>query len=190
MEDVMSWIKHIFILSILSNVITHLMPSSKYTKYASYICGLLIIMVCIMPPLQFLRSGLSFDKIYDSVITYDKEKQLKQELTYREGNSAQTVLEEYEKEIAETVEEHLLEKGYYPAKTEVETEKNAESSEYGSIKKVYVVLSDRKNKSDIVVEDILVGSDLSEQVYDFSEIENEIAQLLHITLSCVKIKQQ
>lgn len=40
MEAVLSWVKQIFILSILSTVVTHLMPSAKYTKYASYICGL------------------------------------------------------------------------------------------------------------------------------------------------------
>ena len=45
MEAVLSWVKQIFILSILSTVVTHLMPSAKYTKYASYICGLLIVMV-------------------------------------------------------------------------------------------------------------------------------------------------
>ena len=45
MEAVLSWVKQIFILSILSTVVTHLMPSAKYTKYASYICGLLIVIV-------------------------------------------------------------------------------------------------------------------------------------------------
>ena len=62
MEAVLSWVKQIFILSILSTVVTHLMPSAKYTKYASYICGLLIVMVCIQPLAAVFHGGISPDK--------------------------------------------------------------------------------------------------------------------------------
>lgn len=190
MESVMSWVKQIFILSILSNVITHLMPSQKYTKYASYICGLLIVMVCIMPLARLLKGNISFDKIYASVITYNKEQQVYRELTYSEEDSAQAVLKEYENETAKTVEEHIIEKGYYPSKTVVETERNAESSEYGKIKKVYVVLSEKKIVSDIEVEKIMVGSGAVQVEENYSELQNEIAQLLHITISCVEITER
>lgn len=97
MEAVLSWVKQIFILSILSTVVTHLMPSAKYTKYASYICGLLIVMVCIQPLAAVFHGGISPDKIYESVMTYNQSNRLKQELTYREGDSAQSVMEAYEK---------------------------------------------------------------------------------------------
>ena len=97
METVLSWVKQIFILSILSTVVTHLMPSAKYTKYASYICGLLIVMVCIQPLAAVFHGGISLDKIYESVMTYNQSTRLKQELTYREGDSAQSVMEAYEK---------------------------------------------------------------------------------------------
>ena len=100
MEAVLSWVKQIFILSILSTVVTHLMPSAKYTKYASYICGLLIVMVCIQPLAAVFHGGISLDKIYGSVMTYNQSTRLKQELTYREGDSAQSVMEAYEKETA------------------------------------------------------------------------------------------
>ena len=110
MEAVLSWVKQIFILSILSTVVTHLMPSAKYTKYASYICGLLIVMVCIQPLAAVFHGGISPDKIYESVMTYNQSNRLKQELTYREGDSAQSVMEAYEKETAKTVEEYVLEK--------------------------------------------------------------------------------
>ena len=124
MEAVLSWVKQIFILSILSTVVTHLMPSAKYTKYASYICGLLIVMVCIQPLAAVFHGGISPDKIYESVMTYNQSNRLKQELTYREGDSAQSVMEAYEKETAKTVEEYVLENGYYPAKTTVTVEKD------------------------------------------------------------------
>ena len=97
MEAVLSWVKQIFILSILSTVVTHLMPSAKYTKYASYICGLLIVMVCIQPLAAVFHGGISPDKIYESVMTYNQSNRLKQELTYREGESAHSEMQAYEK---------------------------------------------------------------------------------------------
>ena len=77
MEAVLSWVKQIFILSILSTVVTHLMPSAKYTKYASYICGLLIVMVCIQPLAAVFHGGISPDKIYESVMKPMKKKRQK-----------------------------------------------------------------------------------------------------------------
>ena len=156
MEAVLSWVKQIFILSILSTVVTHLMPSAKYTKYASYICGLLIVMVCIQPLAAVFHGGISPDKIYESVMTYNQSNRLKQELTYREGDSAQSVMEAYEKETAKTVEEYVLENGYYPAKTTVTVEKDKDSKDYGKICAVSVVLSEKKEQQ-ISVEQIVIG---------------------------------
>ena len=176
MEAVLSWVKQIFILSILSTVVTHLMPSAKYTKYASYICGLLIVMVCIQPLAAVFHGGISPDKIYESVMTYNQSNRLKQELTYREGDSAQSVMEAYEKETAKTVEEYVLENGYYPAKTTVT-----------------VVLSEKKEQQ-ISVEQIVIGESTEEKKQeisqDYSTLRNELAQLLHITISCVEVKQK
>lgn len=162
MEAVLSWVKQIFILSILSTVVTHLMPSAKYTKYASYICGLLIVMVCIQPLAAVFHGGISLDKIYESVMTYNQSNRLKQELTYREGDSAQSVMEAYEKETAKTVEEYVLENGYYPAKTTVTVEKDKDSKDYGKICAVSVVLSEKKEQQ-ISVEQIVIGESTEEK---------------------------
>ena len=169
MEAVLSWVKQIFILSILSTVVTHLMPSAKYTKYASYICGLLIVMVCIQPLAAVFHGGISPDKIYESV------------------------MEAYEKETAKTVEEYVLENGYYPAKTTVTVEKDKDSKDYGKICAVSVVLSEKKEQQ-ISVEQIVIGESTEEKKQeisqDYSTLRNELAQLLHITISCVEVKQK
>ena len=169
MEAVLSWVKQIFILSILSTVVTHLMPSAKYTKYASYICGLLIVMVCIQPLAAVFHGGISPDKIYESV------------------------MEAYEKETVKTVEEYVLENGYYPAKTTVTVEKDKDSKDYGKICAVSVVLSEKKEQQ-ISVEQIVIGESTEEKKQeisqDYSTLRNELAQLLHITISCVEVKQK
>lgn len=189
MDLCLSWVKQIFILSILSNIITHLMPSPKYAKYASYICGLMIIMVCIVPLTSLLNGKLSFDKIYDSVISYETMNTLKQELAYQEGDSGNAVIAEYEKEIAKTVEEKVLDSGYYPAKTTVTINSDTESPDYGTIQKVELVVSKQKETTDIYIENIAIGDSKTETA-DYTELRNEIAQMLHITISCVGISSR
>lgn len=189
MDSIVSWVKQIFILSILSNIITHLMPSPKYAKYASYICGLMIIMVCIVPLTSLLNGNVSFDEIYDSVISYENINTLQYELAYQEGDAASAVIAEYEKEIAKTVEEKALDRGYYPAETTVTIQSDPESADYGTIEKVKLVLSAKKETSGIYIENVAVGSPAVETP-DYSDLKNEIAQMLHITISCVEISSR
>lgn len=126
-------------------------------------------------------------------MTYNQSNRLKQELTYREGDSAQSVMEAYEKETVKTVEEYVLENGYYPAKTTVTVEKDKDSKDYGKICSVSVVLSEKKEQQ-ISVEQIVIGESTEEKKQeisqDYSTLRNELAQLLHITISCVEVKQK
>ena len=150
-------------------------------------------MVCIQPLAAVFHGGISLDKIYESVMTYNQSNRLKQELTYREGDSAQSVMEAYEKETAKPVEEYVLENGYYPAKTTVTVEKDTDSKDYGKICSVSVVLSEKKEQQ-ISVEQIVIGESTEEKKQeisqDYSTLRNELAQLLHITISCVEVKQK
>lgn len=189
MDSVISWVKQIFILSILSNIVTHLMPSPKYAKYASYICGLLVIMVCVVPLAGLLNGKLSFDEIYTSIISYEDAKRLEKELTYQQGDSAAAVIAEYEKEVAKTVDEKVLESGYYPAKTTVVIDSDSESPDYGTIQKVTVLVSNQKESGGIVVDSITIGTReaVSE---DYTDLRNELAELLHTTLSRVEISSK
>ena len=150
-------------------------------------------MVCIQPLAAVFHGGISLDKIYGSVMTYNQSTRLKQELTYREGDSAQSVMEAYEKETVKTVEEYVLENGYYPANTTVTVEKDKDSKDYGKICSVSVVLSEKKEQQ-ISVEQIVIGESTEEKKQeisqDYSTLRNELAQLLHITISCVEVKQK
>ena len=94
---------------------------------------------------------------------------------------------------SKTVEEYVLENGYYPAKTTVTVEKDKDSKDYGKICAVSVVLSEKKEQQ-ISVEQIVIGESTEEKKQeisqDYSTLRNELAQLLHITISCVEVKQK
>ena len=82
---------------------------------------------------------------------------------------------------------------YYPAKTTVTVEKDKDSKDYGKICAVSVVLSEKKEQQ-ISVEQIVIGESTEEKKQeisqDYSTLRNELAQLLHITISCVEVKQK
>lgn len=58
---------------------------------------------------------------------------------------------------------------------------------------VSVVLSEKKEQQ-ISVEQIVIGESTEEKKQeisqDYSTLRNELAQLLHITISCVEVKQK
>lgn len=90
------------------------------------------------------------------------------------------------------MEEYVLENGYYPAKTTVTVEKDKDSKDYGKICAVSVVLSEKKN-SRFQLNRLLSGKHRrkkQEISQDYSTLRNELAQLLHITISCVEVKQK
>lgn len=187
MDAVISWVKQIFILSILSNIITHLCPSPKYAKYASYICGLMIVMVCILPLTSLLNGKISFDEIYSSITSYESMNRLKQELSYENKDSAAAVISEYEKELARTIDEKILDSGYYPSKTAVIIDSDEESEGYGTIKQITLTVSSKKETGNIHIEDISIGESRSAESEDYSVLKNEIAEMLHTTISRIKI---
>ena len=49
---------------------------SKIYEVRIYICGLLIVMVCIQPLAAVFHGGISPDKIYESVMTYNQSNRL------------------------------------------------------------------------------------------------------------------
>lgn len=188
MEAIISWVKQIFILSILSNIITHLMPSPKYAKYASYICGLMIVMACIMPLANLFNKNISFDEIYSSITSYESMNRLKQELTYEDTDSAEAVIAEYENELAKEIDEKVLESGYYPAKTNVVIDSDSDSDNYGNIEKITLTVSSKKEAaSSIYIENISVGDSKTAETTDYSGLKNELAEMLHTTIAKIEI---
>ena len=161
MEAVLSWVKQIFILSILSTVVTHLMPSAKYTKYASYICGLLIVMVCIQPLAAVFTEAFHRIKFYESVMTYNQSNWLKQELTYRKG-ILHSLSWKPMKRNGKNRGRICTGKRLLPCKTTVTVEKDKDSKDYGKICAVSVVLSEKKEQQ-ISVEQIVIGESTEEK---------------------------
>jgi stage III sporulation protein AF len=183
MEYLMQWVKQIFILNILSEIITHLMPSEKYAKYGSYICGILIVMSCVLPVAKILNSNVSFDDIYSYVSGYSQLELLKKELEYNESDSGTEIIAQFKEEIEKEIDEKILDSGYFPVKTEVVIETDCDSGDFGKVKSVTVVVADSKDEQENVV---IHGNNLKSAEY--GTLRSEIAEMLNVTVSNVTVK--
>jgi stage III sporulation protein AF len=178
MSWLLQWVKQIFILNVLSEIITHIMPSEKYAKYGSYICGLLMVMVCILPVAEVLNGNVSFDDIYSRISEYSQLQRLRNELEYNENDSSGEIIAQFEAELEKEIDEKILDNGYYPVKTEVVIEADQNSDNFGTVKEVNVVISASKDGKNLLT------------VEDCSSLQNEICEMLNVTLSCVTVKSR
>ena len=48
MQSIIIWGRQIFIVCIISNIFIRLVPSQKYEKYIKYICGIILLVICII----------------------------------------------------------------------------------------------------------------------------------------------
>ena len=53
MQSIIIWGRQIFIVCIISNIFIRLVPSQKYEKYIKYICGIILLVICITPVLEY-----------------------------------------------------------------------------------------------------------------------------------------
>jgi stage III sporulation protein AF len=199
MNAIVEWVRQIFILSVLSGIIINLMPSSKYEQYAKFICGLLIAVACISPFISFLSKGTSLDEIYDSIVSRQNIQELRSQLSYSINESDQTLVNEYEKTIAEDIDKRVLEAGLYPSKTNVTIDMDTQSKTYGAIQKIDMVVSTTKksdadiNISKVGVDKIVVGQTNSTdqgtklQNPKIIQLKNDLSNFYNISLSNINI---
>lgn len=153
MDGVITWVKQIFILSIISNIIIHLMPSDKYTQYAKFICGIIIAFACISPLLSLINGNLTFADAYESIVNQQGVDDLKAQLKYTEKDQAGALIEEYKKEVIKKIEEKAIENKLYPSDTSIVLDTDPESENYGSIQQINMTVSTTKTQA----EDIKIG---------------------------------
>ena len=58
MDKLLGWVKQIFVISILSELVIHILPDEKYEGVVRLLCGCMITAACIMPVLNIINAEL------------------------------------------------------------------------------------------------------------------------------------
>lgn len=147
MQSIIIWGRQIFIVCIISNIFIRLVPSQKYEKYIKYICGIILIVICITPVLELFNSSFSFSQIYEKFQNGSSMKQLKNELKYT-TTAGSAMLHNYIAKVEKDVDTFTIEEGLYPVSTQVIIDEDEQSDSFGNIQGMKLVVSMAKDSED------------------------------------------
>lgn len=168
MGSFMLWVKQIFVISILSGLLIHILPSEKYHKYIRLICGVLLTVICISPLLTVLgKDKSSYDDMYKAFVKLGEIGELKNRLQFEE-TSKKDLFKEYEAAVIDQIEERTLKNGLKPTETKVVIDWDENSKTYGTVQKITVRVYE-KNEEVMVL------------------LKNELAQYYDINMANVSI---
>ena len=147
MQSIIIWGRQIFIVCIISNIFIRLVPSQKYEKYIKYICGIILLVICITPVLELFNSSFSFSQIYEKFQNGSSMKQLKNELKYT-STAGSAMLDSYIAKVEKDVDTFTLEEGLYPVSTQVIIDEDEQSDSFGNIQDMKLGGSMAKDSED------------------------------------------
>lgn len=147
MQSIIIWGRQIFIVCIISNIFIRLVPSQKYEKYIKYICGIILLVICITPVLELFNSSFSFSQIYEKFQNGSSIKQLKNELKYT-STAGSAMLDSYIAKVEKDVDTFTLEEGLYPVSTQVIIDEDEQSDSFGNIQDMKLFVSMAKDSED------------------------------------------
>lgn len=200
MNSIISWVKQIFVLSILSGLVVHLMPSSKYEQHVKFICGIVITAACIAPFISLISGGSNLWDTYRSVLNSQEVEELKRELQFNTSEGDEAVLEQYREATVSVIEEKVLNSGLYPVSTQVVIDTDSESTDYGAVQQLDLTVSlsrEERTEVKIAVEQIQIsgnggeGQRGDEQTIvepKVAELKTALAGDYQISLSNVRIR--
>lgn len=200
MNGIISWVKQIFVLSILSGLVIHLMPSSKYEQYIRFICGIVITAACITPFISLIAGENSVWDSYRSILNMQDVEELRQELKFSAGEGDEALLQQYEQAAVSVVEKKVLDLDLYPVKTDIVMDTDSESADYGAVQQLNLTVSlskEGKQQDKIIVEKVQIAAAKKDQqgeeeglVIDpkVTELKNALAQDYQLSLSNVNIQ--
>lgn len=138
MSSFMTWIKQIFVISILSGLLIHILPSEKYHKYIRLICGVLLTVICISPFITVLgKDKNSYDDFYKDFVELGEIEEMKNRLQFEEI-SRKKLFKEYEAAVVDQIEERVLNRGLNPTETKVVIDWDEKSKTYGTVQRITV----------------------------------------------------
>jgi stage III sporulation protein AF len=163
-----NWITDIVVMFVFITLLEIILPSSNMKKYIDMIVGLLIIIVLINPFIKIISKDIDIDKnIFSSMNKFNYE--------YKEDTGFDLIKQEqiseaYINSIKGKVKDILKDNAsYFVQDVQITIEDNANSNEYGTIKKMNLVLEekvkeekDKNDKNDSIkihnVEQIIVST--------------------------------
>lgn len=154
MAMVLEVVWQIFVISIITELFIHILPSEKYVSHIRLVGGVFLAYTAIMPVASFI-AGEGFEGYADSIKNATDISELKSEMEIYVNEGEKLYISSYEKKYESAIEQLLLEKGFVPEGVEVKLDEDEESDTFGEINIISVKLPDTINADKIYVKKYL-----------------------------------
>ena len=136
MDKLLGWVKQIFVISILSELVIHILPDEKYEGVVRLLCGCMITAACIMPVLNIINAEYDAD-----IDLFAKTSQIR----FSGKDSSDVMIEKYIETQQEFVTKKVMEEGFTPSEVEIVIDTDEDSDTYLDVQKINIAI-DKKDK--------------------------------------------
>ncbi len=195
-EFLKDWVLNIVTITVFIMLIEILVPSGKMKKAVSLVTGLVLVIALINPVLGLVKKGINLKEFQIAGSNYIDKREIMINSEVLKENQIKQITNVYRKKVINQLEDVAKNvEGVIDAKADVIINEDYDSSDFGDIKKVYLILTledSNKNVKPIVkINKIKIGRTNPEMDTEFSEggevdknirvqIENKIENLFSI----------
>ena len=143
MDKLLGWVKQIFVISILSELVIHILPDEKYEGVVRLLCGCMITAACIMPVLNIINA--EYDADIDLFAKTSQISELRSQIRFSGKDSSDVMIEKYIETQQEFVTKKVMEEGFTPSEVEIVIDTDEDSDTYLDVQKINIAI-DKKDK--------------------------------------------
>ena len=167
MEVITHWAGNIVSYLVFLTVLTGLLPAHKYEKYIRLFAGCILLLIVLKPLTDGLRLEERLNYLFTSLSFENEAGELKREMDEIEVRRRNMVLSQYEAEASKEAVRVAAEAGFSVEKADVELEKDPESEQFASVRRVTVYVAG----SEAGMEAGMEAAELEENQSSMIEIE-------------------
>lgn len=148
MVAVYGWVKNIIYYMIFLSVVNNLLADSKYGKYIRFFSGMVLILLVVSPFTGGLHLDEQISSMFQSISFQNDTDDLKQDLWGMEERRLDQVIRKYEQAVAADVEAMAMAEGLSCTGASVQIDGDRNSSRYGQIEGIGLVISGEKEEAE------------------------------------------
>ncbi|MGE4282237.1 MAG: stage III sporulation protein AF [Clostridia bacterium] len=142
MDIFRNWIINIITVMIVSFFVEILMPDGSFKKYSKLVLGLIVMIVIIKPIVQLSDSEALLNRMTIETANYIDRAKVTEQSEVLQQKQTQQIVSTYQNKITEQINQRVKSvSGQYDANAKVQIDTNLESSGFGSIRNIEIVLT-------------------------------------------------
>lgn len=176
LEKLSLWIKRIILVVMFSTFIEFLVPNNKFSRYIRVVLGTIVMITILNPIISIINTGDSLD-VFDFLDnnTYEN-KSLATDERFTQKND-EMIIDNFKKNISIVIRDQLNTITTFEVeKIKVGLTENTDSSNFGQIDHIFVVLGEKKHR-DNTSEKIKIKVKRDDNILQTSINESELQKV-------------